>query len=300
MEYVTLAPGLPPSSRLGFGCGSVMGRVGRSDSLRAIAAARDAGISHFDVARLYGYGEAETLLGEALRGQRDQVVIASKFGLGASPRATALRGLKPIAQKLAAAVPGARALLRAAVGAAVQASDRFSPAAAQASLDQSLAALKTDYLDILFLHDCDVADVTNELLGFLDRQVAAGKVRAYGAAAAIETVQALCDARGDRLVYQFANSLCARNVERLSGTAQFITHSPFFGADRLGSTLDGRPGLSRGDIHHAMLAYALAAPSVGVVLCSMLDPAHLRANLAVVEHPKFAATDIAALVALAE
>jgi aryl-alcohol dehydrogenase-like predicted oxidoreductase len=298
MEYVTLAPGLPPSSRLGFGCGSVMGRVGRNDSLRAIAAARDGGISHFDVARLYGYGEAETLLGEALRGQRDQVVIASKFGLAAPSRAAVLRGLKPLAQKLAASVPGARSVLRAVIGSAVQAPDRFSPASAQTSLDQSLAALKTDYLDILFLHDCGVADVTDELLGFLDRQVATGKVRAYGTATAIETVQALCAAHGDRLIYQFANSLFTRNVERLPGAAQIITHSPFFGADRLGLALDRQPGLSPGDIHHAMLAYALAAPSVGVVLCSMLDPAHLRANLAVVEHPKFATADIAALAAL--
>src|SRR3954452_8900176 len=98
MPYVTICPGLPPSSRLGFGCGSVMGRVGRAASLRAIAAALDAGITHFDVARLYGYGEAETLLGEALRGRRDRVVIASKFGLMPPQASRALRRLKPLAQ----------------------------------------------------------------------------------------------------------------------------------------------------------------------------------------------------------
>jgi aryl-alcohol dehydrogenase-like predicted oxidoreductase len=300
MDYVILAPGLPPSSRLGFGCGSIMGRVGRAESLRAIAAARGAGISHFDVARLYGYGEAETLLGEALRGQRDQVVIASKFGLSAPARAAALRSLKPIAQRLAAAIPGARSVLRAVVGDAALAPDRFSPASAQASLDQSLAALKTDYLDILFLHDCAAADITDELLGVLDRQITAGKIRAYGAATAIEAVMPLHAAYGARLLYQFANSLYARNVAHLPGVArQFIAHSPFQGADRLGAMLAERPELGRDDLHHLMLAYALMAPSVGVVLCSMLDPAHLRANLAVVERPKFTADDIGALTALA-
>ncbi|HXC29464.1 MAG TPA: aldo/keto reductase, partial [Stellaceae bacterium] len=109
MDYLTLAPGLPPSSRLGFGCGGVMGRVGRAQSLRAIAAALDGGITHFDVARLYGYGEAEALVGEALKGRRDKVVIASKFGLTAPRAAGALRALKPMAQQLAARVPGARA-----------------------------------------------------------------------------------------------------------------------------------------------------------------------------------------------
>src|ERR1700749_4540466 len=112
MDYLTLAPGLPASSRLGFGCGGVMGRVGRTQSLRVIAAALDGGITHFDVARLYGYGEAEALVGEALAGKRDKVVIASKFGLTAPRAAGALRALKPIAQKLAASVPGARSVMR--------------------------------------------------------------------------------------------------------------------------------------------------------------------------------------------
>jgi len=75
MDNATVAHGLPPSSRLGFGCGGVMGRVGRGQSLRAIAAALDGGITRFDVAPLYGYGEAE-VLGEALADKRDLVVLA--------------------------------------------------------------------------------------------------------------------------------------------------------------------------------------------------------------------------------
>jgi aryl-alcohol dehydrogenase-like predicted oxidoreductase len=290
MDYVTLMPGLPPSSRLGFGCGSVMGRVGRAESLRAIAAARDVGITHFDVARLYGYGEAEALLGEALKGRRDKIVIASKFGLATPGRATALRGLKPLARKLAAMVPGARAMLRSLAGGAAKAADRFSPAAAQASLDRSLAALKTDYLDIFFLHDCAAGDVTAELLGFLDRQVAAGKIRAYGAATGIDAVLPLYRAHGRKLVYQFANSLFARNAGLLPGAArQVVAHSPFLGADRFGGRVE------RAEAHAAMLAWALAAEQVAVVLCSMLDPAHLKANLEAVEHPRFSAEALAAM-----
>ena len=102
----------------GFGCGGVMGRVGRAPSLRAIAAALDAGVTHFDVARSYGYGEAEALVGEALRGKRDKIVIASKFGLNPPRSAGALRALKPIAQQLAATIPGARGVLRSFVGGA--------------------------------------------------------------------------------------------------------------------------------------------------------------------------------------
>jgi aryl-alcohol dehydrogenase-like predicted oxidoreductase len=294
MDYVTLAPGLPPSSRLGFGCGGVMGRVGRDQSLRAIAAALDGGVTHFDVARLYGYGEAEALVGEALAGRRDRVVIASKFGLAAPRAAGALRALKPIAQKLAARVPGARAVLRSLVGGAAQAADRFSLASAQASLDQSLAALKTDYLDIWFLHDCAAEDLRDELIDFLDRQVAAGKIRAYGVATGIEAVMPLFAARGDTMLYQFPSSLSEPNAACLpSGNRRFIAHSPFAGGARIAARL-----AAKGDTYPMMLAQALAAPNVAVVLCSMLDEAHLLANLDAIEHPRFSAAEIAEFAAL--
>ena len=243
MDYLTLAAGLPASSRLGFGCGGIMGRVGRAQSLRVISAALDGGITHFDVAPLYGYGEAEALVGEALAGKRDGVVIASKFGLTAPRAAGALRMLKPIAQKLAASVPGARSVMRSLVGGAAQPADRFSVAAARASLDRSLAALKTDYLDIWFLHDCAAEDLTDELAGFLDAQVAAGKIRAYGVATMIDAVLPLYTARGDAMLYQFPSSLSVPDAERLpGGKPRFIAHSPFAGSARIAA---GLPAASR-------------------------------------------------------
>jgi aryl-alcohol dehydrogenase-like predicted oxidoreductase len=298
MDYLTLAPGLPASSRLGFGCGGVMGRVGRTQSLRAIAAAFDGGVTHFDVARLYGYGDAEALVGEALAGKRDRVVIASKFGLTATRAAGALRTLKPIAQKLAASVPGARSVMRSLVGVAAQPADRFSVLPAQASLGQSLAALKTDYLDIIFLHDCGADDLSDELTVFLDAQVTAGKIRAWGIASDIAAVGVLHARHGDRLLYQFPNSIGTPDAEALSAQGRrFICHSPFAESGAVAARLAG--SLARGDVHRAMLGYALAAPRVAVVLCSMLDEAHLRANLDSVEHPRFGAEQLAAFAAMA-
>jgi aryl-alcohol dehydrogenase-like predicted oxidoreductase len=297
MDYRTLAPGLPASSRLGFGCGGVMGRVERGQSLRAIAAALDGGITHFDVARLYGYGEAEALVGEALRGQRDKVVIASKFGLTATRAAGALRALKPLAQKLAASVPGARSVMRSLVGVAAQPAERFSVASAQASLDQSLAALKTDYLDILFLHDCAADDLSDELAGFLDDRVTAGKIRAWGVASDFHTVASLYTGHGNRLIYQFPNSLSAPNADRLpAGDRRFICHSPFAGSARVAAALAGR--VAGDDIYRVMLGCAMKAPNVAVVLCSMLDEAHLRANLDAVAHPRFSDEELAAFAVM--
>jgi aryl-alcohol dehydrogenase-like predicted oxidoreductase len=297
MDYLTLAPGLPASSRLGFGCGGVMGRVGRGQSLRAIAAALDGGITHFDVARLYGYGEAEALVGEALAGRRDKVVIASKFGLTATRAAGALRALKPLAQKLAASVPGARSMMRSLVGVATQPADRFSLASARTSLDQSLAALKTDYLDIFFLHDCMAGDLGDELAGFLGDQVTAGKIRAWGVASDVNTVASLYLKHGDRLIYQFPNSLSVPNAARLpAGDPRFICHSPFAGSAGVAAALAGR--VAGDDTYRAMLGCAMKAPNVAVVLCSMLDGAHLRANLDAVALPRFDDEELAAFSAM--
>jgi aryl-alcohol dehydrogenase-like predicted oxidoreductase len=183
-------------------------------------------------------------------------------------------------------------MLRALVGGAAQAPDRFSVASAQASLDRSLTALKTDYLDILFLHDCAHSDLTDELAAFLDRQVATGKIRAYGVATDIEAVVALYAQRGDTMLYQFPNSIGERNADRLpTGESRFIAHSPFAGSARVAGRLAAT--VAGGDVHHVMLAQALAVPNVAVVLCSMLDESHLSANIAAVERPRFSAVEIA-------
>jgi aryl-alcohol dehydrogenase-like predicted oxidoreductase len=308
MEYINIAPGLGRSSRLGFGCGSIMGRVGRAESLRAIDAAIDAGITHFDVARLYGYGEAEALLGEAIRGKRDRLVIASKFGLEPTHAAGALRGLKPLAQKVVGSVPGLRGVLRSVIGTKMHAAGRFSVASAQATLDRSLRALQTDYLDILFLHDCEPDEVTDELIAYLDGQIAAGRIRAYGAATGFAQIVRLNQIFGDKLLCQFGNGLCSQRADKLPpGRRRFIGHSPFFAADRLAALINAQPEKFRlkdgrkiepSDTHGLMLGYALSVANVAVVLCSMLKDEHRRANLAAVEGQAFNSEEIAEFAAI--
>src|ERR1700677_4941488 len=87
-------------SLLGFGCGSVLGRVGRGPSLRAMHAAWDAGITLFDTARSYGYGDAEQVLGEFLRGKRDRAIVATKFGITPQNPGRLKRTAVPIARAI--------------------------------------------------------------------------------------------------------------------------------------------------------------------------------------------------------
>ena len=99
MRRIELVPGIQ-SSVIGFGCAPILGAVGRIQAERAIDVALDVGINHFDVARSYGYGRAEAMLGSVLRGKRDQVVLATKFGIMASAAAYFLSPLKPLIRAL--------------------------------------------------------------------------------------------------------------------------------------------------------------------------------------------------------
>src|SRR6201993_852968 len=70
-------------SAIGLGCMSLSGVYGTSDDqagIELIHRAIDLGVDHFDSSDMYGWGENEELLGRALKGRRNRVVIASKFG----------------------------------------------------------------------------------------------------------------------------------------------------------------------------------------------------------------------------
>src|SRR6476469_451778 len=81
MRRQILGPSLMEVSRLGFGCVKLTTHRERSDAVRILDQAFALGITHFDVARAYGFGRAEYILGEFLRGKRDRVTVATKFGL---------------------------------------------------------------------------------------------------------------------------------------------------------------------------------------------------------------------------
>ena len=85
MEHTTLGRGGPRISRIGFGCATIgghdYGAVRDETSVAAILRALDLGINFFDVADVYGLGRAETVLGSALKGRLDNVVIATKVGV---------------------------------------------------------------------------------------------------------------------------------------------------------------------------------------------------------------------------
>ena len=105
MQRITVANLEGAASVVGMGCASLGSRVGRREGLKALDRAFDVGITWFDVAPSYGDAEAETILGEFVRGRRDKVQICTKVGIRPARTSFAMRAAKPILRSAVDAVP---------------------------------------------------------------------------------------------------------------------------------------------------------------------------------------------------
>ena len=219
--------GLTPS-RLAFGCAALMARLTLRESVRLLEVAHDSGITHFDTARSYGYGEAESALGEFLSRHRDAVTVTTKLGIVPPRRSRTLQAAKPLARAIATRAPALRPLLRRRAAAMGQAG-RFSPAEARSSLDTSLRELGVDRVDILLLHECRPDDLRSAgLLDFLEGAVREGKVGSFGVATDCESTRVILAERPRYArVVQLAHSAVDPELERLPALADtaLITHS---------------------------------------------------------------------------
>ena len=139
-------------STVGLGCNN-FGRKLDADGTRGVVdAAFDAGITLFDTADIYGtpHGSSEEVLGAALKGRRDEIVLATKFGMDMEGLNGADRGAR-----------GSRGYIIRAV-------------------EASLRRLETDYIDLYQIHAPDAETPIEETLAALDDLVRSGKVRYLG------------------------------------------------------------------------------------------------------------------------
>jgi len=141
----------PEVSAIGLGCMSLSGVYGTSEDAAGIALihrAIELGVDHFDSSDMYGWGQNEELLGKALKGRRDGIVIASKFGQTRRPGG-------------ANGVDG-------------------SPAYIAQACEASLKRLGVEVIDLYYQHRVDPAVPVEETVGAMARLVKQGKVRFLG------------------------------------------------------------------------------------------------------------------------
>ena len=174
-------------SVVGLGCNQFGRKLDLRGTRAVLDAAIDAGVTFLDTADIYGgSGRSEELMGEALQGRRDQVVLATKFGMDMGDGQT-----------------------RRGRGEYVH-----------AAIDASLRRLQTDHVDLYWMHEPDPDTPIAETLAALDELVHAGKVRAIGCsnfdAAQLEEADAA--ARSNELArfvtVQNEYSLLKREIER--------------------------------------------------------------------------------------
>jgi aryl-alcohol dehydrogenase-like predicted oxidoreductase len=149
------------ASEVGFGLWTIStGWWGEHSDESAIALLREAfhlGITFYDTADTYGEGRGETLLAKALGGHRDEITVATKFGYDI---------YSPWERK-----------------GHVERPHDWSPDYIRFALDQSLARLGTDHIDVYQLHNPRMDAIrSDEVFAVLDEAVAAGKIRSYGVA----------------------------------------------------------------------------------------------------------------------
>ncbi|MBB5346027.1 aldo/keto reductase [Tunturibacter empetritectus] len=194
MEQIALGDTGCTTTRLGFGCSSLMGAMGRRASLDLLESAYDAGIRHFDVAPMYGYGEAEGCLREFLQRHRDHVTVTTKYGIPPAKKSPLISLARHIARPILKAVPSAKHRLAQAASAATRTSERatFTPQQAKASLERSLAALHTDHIDLWLLHEATAADLRDEaLLSLLEEKVQQGTIGSFGIGSSADKIPSL-------------------------------------------------------------------------------------------------------------
>jgi aryl-alcohol dehydrogenase-like predicted oxidoreductase len=172
-------------SIVGLGCNNFGRRLDLDRTRAVVDAALEQGVTFFDTADVYGRGLSEEYLGEVLEGRRDQVVLATKFGMdmgdGKGPR-------------------GSRGYIMQAV-------------------EASLRRLRTDVIDLYWYHRPDGVTPFSETLGALDELIRGGTVRTIGGsnfdARQIEEADAVAKEHGYTPFSAIQNeySLLVRDVE---------------------------------------------------------------------------------------
>ena len=173
---------------IGLGCMGMSIAYGEAmdqgEAVKLLHAALDRGVDHFDTAELYGFGANEELLGAAFHDRRDKAFIATKFGPVGDRTDRTVRG-----------VDGSEANMRRAI-------------------EQSLRLLKTDHVDLYYLHRKDPGRPIEETVEAMAKLVKEGKIGAIGLSEVNADSLRRAQAVHPIAAVQWEYSIFTRDIER--------------------------------------------------------------------------------------
>ncbi|TDD94685.1 aldo/keto reductase [Flavobacterium cellulosilyticum] len=267
------------SSVIGFGCAPILGAVDAQKAKEAINFAMEMGVNHFDLARSYGYGEAENFVGKLLISNRKNIVISSKFGIKANFKAKLFRPLKPIARnvidikkKYLVKANEEKVSKKNIISNTFHNRIELNPKEMILSLEESLKSLKTDYLDYFFIHE-PLEKILNidELLETGMNLKKVGKIRAFGIAFMQSENEIHREYLDEFDILQYNNSPGITGYNDLvknRGGASNIFFSPINGGDY------------KLTAEEKLLKLHLDFPK-SVILCSMFNKKHIQNNVSI-------------------
>jgi diketogulonate reductase-like aldo/keto reductase len=320
MQYTSMFPisysRSPMISELGFGCASLGGKLSKKDSLSLLGTALDSGITLFDTARSYGYGQSESIVGEFLKGRRGSAIVCTKFGIIPATSEGWKRHLKPMARATLKTFPSARSFIGRQAGNQLH-SGHFSVDSLRSSLETSLRELRTDYVDIFLFHAAPVSILAQEdLLEAMGRQVESGKVRVAGISGDLSVISQYFELRPHELsTAQFAMNFSHFGfVEKTqsNGDLLLIGNNPFGGPGRrsMSQAIMARiynspelPKMIRQKLDlrdpqilpELTLNCALRSSGLKAVVAGMAQAQHILSNVEAVNNCRFSIQEISVL-----
>jgi aryl-alcohol dehydrogenase-like predicted oxidoreductase len=316
MHYTSIfqdASSSTPVSELGFGCAPIGGRASRRESLRALETAYDTGVTLYDTARSYGYGQSESIVGEFMRNRRESVVLCTKFGILPGKPGGLKQRLKPFARAGVRLFPGLRKIVQRQVQDQFV-GGQFSVETLRISFEASLRELKTDYVDLLLLHAAPATVLAREdLLEAIGRLIEGGKVRRAGISGELPVISQYFQQRPAELTTaQFAVNLS--NMEFVEETQRnadllLVGNHPFGGpggaaaSKSLVAKLQNsvqlpkplREKLDPADaqvLPELVLNCVLRATGLTAVIAAMMQVQHIRSNVKAVEECRFSVPEL--------
>ncbi|GAA2172820.1 aldo/keto reductase [Arthrobacter parietis] len=248
-----LATGLTVSAQ-GFGgmaLTDVYGGLDQEQALKTLHHAVDTGVTFIDTADVYGAGSNEELVGRLLAARRDEVEVATKFGIEGSPASgyTGVRG---------------------------------DAAYVQSAAEASLRRLGTDVIDLYYMHRRDTSVPIEETVNAMAELVAAGKVRHLGLSEVTADELSAAHAVHPIAAVQSEWSIWSRDVERQVVPAAvrlgvgFVPYSPL-GRGFLTGTVQAR-SLSAGDFRHRVPRFSADAMDANAAVVEAVQAVAVNAG----------------------